>query len=92
MATLTQRLTALGTALVNRQVSDAEWLQLATALAAARGQDASAMTQAELAQLILSAGHELYIGALRAHEGAQAALAADSTRRAQINAAWTPSQ
>jgi hypothetical protein len=90
MATLTQRLDGLGTALVNRAVSNAQWLRVATALAAARGLNIADLTQTQQAELILAAGHEFYVGEVRRHEGLQAGASAQSAKAAEVNTEFAP--
>jgi hypothetical protein len=90
MASITERLSALGTATVNRAVTNAQWLRLATAIAHDRGLDIATLSQSQQAQLILDFALEALRTPLRQYEGVQAAQAAQSAAAASVNSDFTP--
>lgn len=90
MANLSQRLDALDSALLNRGTTQAQRQRLVQFICAERGITFASLTLAQQGELLLSYAHEQVLGPFRAFEGRQAGTTADSAKRAEVAAEFTP--
>jgi hypothetical protein len=90
MATLSQRLDALDSALLNRATTTAQRQRLVQFICAERGLAFASLTLAQQGELLLDYAREQVLGPFRAFEGRQAGTAADSAKRAEVAAEFTP--
>lgn len=88
MATQTDRARAIGNALLNRVVADAELVRCADAIIANQMKDPASFTVLQKAEAFLAFGREAYLAQLRQYEGRLAADAASANAFATINNAF----